>query len=275
MVVNSSIIIAGGDMDDLHTKQYYAGKVAKYTVENNQFHFLPYVKGLTIMFTMGNTVYVINNTKYGNGDETLSLDLTNTSAGWKLEKTKPSLTLSQQHGRNIVAVINNTSYIFAPGPMWYYGKDVLTWSPGQPQWSKLSQMHVKRQLHCVANDQINSVWVIGGCSLVSECFQGAFIEKYTVSTDSWRKVNATPSIEINTSLKYKFNSVNFCVYWKGMIYAGFRYAFSHCPHRYRLRYNIVCLDPRIHVFNTSSEQWHVSSTSLHTEAIKVMSVVLS
>ena len=120
-------------------------------------------------------------------------------------------------------------------------------------------MNIARQWHCTVTDQRDTVWILGGCQ-PDVCWERGFIEQYSVSRGTYQQLTATPDIDRT------HDRVNFCEFWDNFIYVSFYTYTSSGTH---------LSDSRIHVFDTVTTQWKVSSTTLNMEAIAVSSTIVT
>ena len=245
------IYVLGGTLSGRHSNSVY-----KYSTEFSQWSAM---KNMREVRARGPAVFILSGHLYAAGaDKDLtftktmeSLDISDGNSDWQIENIQLPFTIAYSKA----VVVQGRAYIFGGSVSTTYKKNVISWSPGELEWKSMNNMSIGRASHCTATDGEDTVWVLGGCD-PAVCFERGFIEQYTVSTNKWQQLNATPDIGRN------YNRVNFCVYWQGFIYATF---FSWV-NNFR-DYNI---DTRFHIFDTVAKEWKVSSTTLNLRASHVI-----
>ncbi len=245
------IYLAGGKLTDEEVKY-----VSKYNTELSSWETLTDMTEARgeapAVFVLGGRLYVAS----GNGRESMeSLDISNVSSGWQAEAVQLPFNIAYSQG----AVVQDRIYIFG-GLIPKYMKKASSWSPGDSGWTSLPDMSISRYKHCTVTDAEDTIWVLGGCWL-EECWESGFIEQYTVSTNTWQQLTKTPDMD-----KSYRDRVNFCVFWKGFIYATFYKWDSPTKTNY--------LNPTVYIFDTVARHWNTSSTTLKTKATGVMAALM-
>ncbi len=118
-------------------------------------------------------------------------------------------------------------------------------------------MSIPRKYHCTVTDGLDTIWVLGGCD-PDECWERGFIEQYTISTNTWEQLTATPNMD------KAYDWVNVCAFWEGFIFASF----------YKSDDSSWLAEGKFHIFDTSERKWKISSTRLNTEVSWVISALV-
>ncbi len=252
-----NIYIAGGwilDQANNQDEESLTTRAAKYNVRDDSWVFLP---NKTIPAGSGPAMYVIKNQLYaadGEGTfiskfitpsdtQTDKLDLSIVDSGWTNEQASPTHDVAYVQA----AVIGDRAYICAGPSRSSEIKTVISWTYGELAWTPAADMNVARSRHHgTVTDGHSNIWVIGGCD-PDDCWPDGFIEQYSVTNNTWTKLNQVPYIERD------FYSVLVCGYWQEFIYVIFS-RLSGISRRYFI--------PKFHVFNTQTREWHLDSTEL-------------
>ncbi len=150
---------------------------------------------------------------------------------------------------------------------------LLSWTPGQTEWTYLAELHYKRTLHCVASDGTDYIWAIGGCD--GQCWTDGWIEEYSINANTWTKINAMPKMPndnwgplnyttTNDETVYSwYRFTNVCGYANGYVYVTFS------------TFQWWGSDGLIHVFDTKSRTWLTPDARLRKRRYVSSSIVLS
>ena len=232
-----NIYIMGGAVSGLEFPRN-GRQAAKYNVRDDTWDLLP-EKNLSAL--LGPAVYVMKNKLYaadgGQDIETERLDLSDVVSGWTREQASPTHDVHYTQA----VIIRNTVYICA-GTYNRAIKTVISWTYGKPAWTPVADMNIARYSHGTVTDGISNIWVIAGCEPY-DCWPDGFIEQYSVTTNTWTKLNHVPNIQRD------YYEVEVCAFWQGYIYVIF---YSHLQ-------DVI---PTFHVYNTETGKWHQDNTEL-------------
>ncbi len=233
----------------------YQNKTILYDMSSNTWTILPGLSGAwygRVLFVHGNTLYSV----YGSGRSVKSLNLEDTSQGWK---SVPITIPHKIYGINTVIQIKDTVFMFSRDLTW--STSVLCWNPtikdSRLALSTITDMNVARlQLTmCVVSDGTKLIWVFAGCR---DCWEDGFIEQFNISSQTWTKINTVPDIHFQNK---NHIHAHICGYFDGMIYAVFSDGADE-------------FDRRFHLFDTMEHVWIVSNSELKTQAYSPVSVVI-
>ncbi len=257
------IYIVGGQAWDSNGQLVELGwsRAAKYNVRDDRWEFLP---NKTMGASYGPVMYVINNQLYaadGDGSsftptEKLDLSDVESSSVWTREQAEPIYDVQFTQA----VVIGDTAYICAGTG--YRSTKVISWTYGQPAWTRAADMNIAREWHGTVTDGISNIWVVGGC-LAYECWPDGFIEHYNLADNTWTKLNHVPDIDRDNYI------VEVCSFWHGYIYVIFSKTSYVSYERYT--YTVI---PRFHVYNTQTGEWHEDSTELMLPVRYSMSAIV-
>ncbi len=137
-------------------------------------------------------------------------------------------------------------------------KTVISWTYGEPTWIPVVDMNIARDYrHGTVTDGISSIWVVGGCD-PDECWPDGFIEQYSVTDNTWTRLNGVPDLEKG------FYNVDVASFWQGYIYV----IFSKGDVLDRV------IIPGFHVYNTLTGEWQFDSTELMLPVYAAMSTIV-
>ena len=184
------------------------------------------------VFHFDDTLYTIGGSLFSNTME--SLDLSNPGKGWQIENV--TLPYGIQNAPGIA--VGNTIYICGRDSV--PSHNVIAWTPGQANWTYLSNMINKRMaVHCTVTDKKEYIWVIGTPTPKSS----GFVERYTLSLDKWEVMSDSPYDE----MIHENNHI--CVYWGGLIFVTFRGDDYH-------------IDDVFFIYDTNTNLWNMSDSKL-------------
>ncbi len=240
-----NIYIAGGVVGNKTLR-----RAAKYNVSGDTWQLLSNIGHFQIMQS-GNYVpamYVIENQLYTTGGGGPSsyvekLDLGDINSGWVVERTAPIHYVAWTNA----VVIGKRAFICAGKVSYSKTPLVISWTYGDPAWTRAADMNIARDYnHGTVTDGISNIWVIGGCD-PDDCWPDGFIEQYSVTNNTWTKLNHVPNLERD------HYSVQVCSFWQGYIYVIFSRS---------LDISGPGLIPTFHVYNTQTGEWYLDSTQL-------------
>lgn len=230
VVDGNKLIFAGGMTSVGNTYSYATNKVLVFDTTTNRFSYLPDLpsaRGSMAAVRVGRTLHV-----FGGVDvkvkEQLShwtLNLDNTSEGWKSSTSLPSVR------SHFSAVIANDTEIFAMGGM--TGWDITT-SPKQDAykfdtikktWTRIADLPTPRSHTTESTMLINGrIWMFGG--EVYHPTHTAEVDVYDLATNKWQKAKSSlPDVRfagiganIGNTVWYLNGTVLSDASWRGTIY---------------------------------------------------------
>ena len=134
--------------------------------------------------------------------------------------------------------------------------DVIRWKPGMSKWEKMPSLNIPRREHCTVGNGLDTLWVVGGCK---ECWGEGFIERFTLSSNKWEKLNGTPHAVDKHGRG--FRCVDSCVFWGDHIYVT-------------LFQGYTTVHEMIHVFNTVTGQWLKPTTKVRRRKLGSAAAVI-
>ncbi len=228
------------------------------------------------VFVHQNTLFVLDGTGDGKQRKAIhTFNLTNHNIRWKI--SRDFLLPYDIDGHNAVVKIGEHVYII--GQSYKFSTSIITLNfngTNTPSCFPGKDMTIPRhpQGQCVASDEKENVWVLGGCK---NCWHDGFIEKFNTSSGQWIKLNYTPPVL--SFIDMSAVGVQVCGYAQGFIYMifvnniniwGQRWGQHDAKYgrKHQQRY-----DSRFHIFNTMENTWNVSQTKIQKEISFAVSAV--
>ncbi len=123
--------------------------VAVYNVTSDRWQVLPDMTTNSeygpVLFIDGNTLYAADGDTRDDTKPIISMDLTNTNAGW----SKPGMTLPfSMADPNSVVQVRNRVYMCGSEYGWPKVSQMVSWAHGEPSWTYTKHLNISRHAHC-------------------------------------------------------------------------------------------------------------------------------